>query len=76
MPEDNVGEGAERARLETLSQKQLSELERCVRELLAVLRKTRVADESLVETLRLLEHNLGEVRRVRFDESNPEYKGY
>ena len=62
--------------LEKLSQKQLNELEQCVRELLSVLRKTRIANEPLVTSLTLLEHNLGEIRRERFDQSNPEYQGY
>lgn len=62
--------------LETLSQKQLNELERCVQELLSVMRKTKMTDEPLVEPLRTLGHKLGQARRARFDEANPEYRGY
>lgn len=66
--------------LETLSPKQSNELERCVEELLSVMRKTRVLDEPLVEPLveplKLLAHELGEARRERFDKADSEYRGY
>lgn len=62
--------------LETISRKQLIELEQCVQELLSLMRKTKVGDDSLRESLKSLEQKLGDDRRRRFDEANPEYKGY
>ena len=69
-------DGVNSMNLESLTKKQLNELERCVQELLSVMRKTRISDEALVEPLKVLEEKLGEVRRERFDETNPEYRGY
>lgn len=62
--------------LETISQKQLNELEHCVRELLSTMRKLKVVDEPLVESLKVFEQKLAEARRERFDAANPDYKGY
>ena len=62
--------------LETLSQKQLNELEYCVRELLGTMRKAGLRNGPLVESLKLLEQELGENRRERFDAANPEYQTY
>jgi hypothetical protein len=62
--------------LEHVSQKQLGELERLTREMQDALRKAKLQDEPLLETLRLFEQELGELRRKRFDETNPEYRGY
>lgn len=62
--------------LETASPKQLNELEHCVRELLGAMRKAKMMDEPLVETLKVLEQKLGESRRERFDAVNQEFKGY
>lgn len=59
--------------LETISRKQLNEMEHHVRELLAVLRRARVMNDPLVESLKQLEHQLGEMRRERFDAVNTEY---
>lgn len=62
--------------LETISQKQLNELERCVQNLLTAMRKTRMLQDPLVESLKALEHKLGEARRKRFDQSTPEFRGF
>ena len=62
--------------LETISRKQLNEVERCVRELLGTMRKAKLQNDPLVESLKLLEQELGEVRRERFDKANPEFQTY
>ena len=62
--------------LETISRKQLSELEYCVTELLGTMRKAKLRTGPLVESLKLLEQELGEVRRERFDKANPEFQTY
>lgn len=62
--------------LETVSKKHVNELERCVRELLYTMRKAKLNDEVLTESLRQLEKTLGEARRERFDAVNPEYRGF
>jgi len=62
--------------LETVTNKQLNELELCVRELLATIRKAKIQNEPLVELLKLFEQELGEVRRDRFDATNTEYHTY
>lgn len=61
--------------LESLSPKQLNELEHMVRELLAALRKAKLHQEPLAEALRKAEEELGALRRERFDSQNP-YPGY
>lgn len=66
----------QQVRLEHISPKHLNDLERCVQELLVTMRKAKLRDEPLQESLRLLEQKLGEARRERFDEANPEYRGY
>jgi hypothetical protein len=62
--------------LETVSQKQANELEHLVKELLIAMRKARLQREPLAENLRLFEQELGDIRRKRFDEANPEYLIY
>ena len=62
--------------LEHISPKRLNELERNVQDLLATMRKAKLRDEHLRESLVLLEQKLGEARRARFDATNPEYRGY
>ena len=62
--------------LETVSQKQANELEHLVKELLIAMRKAGLQTEPLVENLRLFEQELGDIRRKRFDEANPEYLTY
>jgi hypothetical protein len=60
----------------SVGQKDLNELERLARELLLALRKAKLHNEPLGEALRAFEIEVGEVRRTRFDESNPEYHSY
>jgi hypothetical protein len=62
--------------IETLSDKDLQELERLTRELIAVLRKAKMNDQPLAEMLYELETRAGNLRRERFDSSNPQYDGY
>ena len=62
--------------LETLRDKHLQELERLSGELLALMRKTSLKDDPLVEMLYDLERKAGDTRRERFDADNPEYSGY
>jgi hypothetical protein len=40
------------------------------------MRKAKLQNEPLVETLRLFEFELGELRRTRFDDANPKYQTY
>ena len=62
--------------LETISQKDLNELERLSRELLALLRKTKLQNEPVADSLHAFELALGDLRRQRFDELNSGYRGY
>lgn len=62
--------------LETVPQKHLNELERQVRELMATMKKAKLQNEPLVETLKLFEQVLEETRRKRFDAVNSQYKSY
>ncbi len=62
--------------LEHISPKHLNDLEHCVQDLLATMRKAKLRDEPLQQSLKLLEQRLGEARRERFDEANPQGKGY
>lgn len=64
-------ESQQKMDLETVSQKQVNELERLVKELLVVMRKAKLHGEPLAENLRLFEQELGDMRRKRFDEANP-----
>jgi hypothetical protein len=62
--------------LENVSAKQLNEVERLTRDLLAALRKAKLQNEPVAESLRQLEIELGQMRRSRFDNANPEYHAY
>lgn len=73
VTEDNA---MQQASLEHVSAKHLNDLERSIQDLLAAMRKAKLKDEPLQEALRLLEQKLGKARRERFDEANPEYRGY
>jgi len=66
----------QQASLEHISPKNLNNLERSVQDLLNTMRKAKLRDECLQESLSLLEQKLGEARRARFDAANPEYRGY
>jgi hypothetical protein len=61
---------------EHVSRKHMNELELRVRELLTVMRKAKVQNEPLEESLRLFEQELEEARRKRFDSTNTEYHTY
>ena len=61
---------------ENVTQKQMNELELLVRDLLAAMRKAKLQNEPLEESLRLFEQELEDVRRKRFDKANPEYHTY
>ncbi|MCC6612733.1 MAG: hypothetical protein IT320_04595 [Anaerolineae bacterium] len=63
-------------KIDSLSQHQLNELELKLKDLLAVLRKAKLYEDPLVEELRALELEVAELRRQRFDVSNPEYRGF
>jgi hypothetical protein len=62
--------------LENVSQKHLNELELSLRELLILMRKAKLHNEPLAESLHLLELEIGNIRRSRFDEANSKYNGY
>ncbi|HVU10126.1 MAG TPA: hypothetical protein VHD90_02565 [Phototrophicaceae bacterium] len=62
--------------LESISTKQLNEVERLVRELQIAMRKASLQNEPLAKSLYEFETQIGEVRRARFDRANPEYTGY
>lgn len=62
--------------LETVSDKNLHELERLTKELLEVMRRSKLLDAPLTEMLRSLGTEAEKARRERFDEVNPEFKGY
>jgi hypothetical protein len=62
--------------LEIISQKQLNALEHCTRELLIAMRKSKLQNIPLFETLKSLEHELGEARREQFDATNSEYGAF
>ncbi len=62
--------------LETLTRKQLNDIEHCVRELLLTMRKAKLQNDPLVESLKVLEQDLGKARREQFDATNSEYNSY
>ncbi len=62
--------------LNAVSPKHLNELEVMLRELLALMRKANLHDEPIAKSLQEFEHEVGQLRRARFDAANPEYTGY
>lgn len=62
--------------LDAVSRKDLQELEKTTKELLAVLRKVKLPNPPLIKLLEELEAQTEAIRRERFDEANPEYQGY
>lgn len=62
--------------MDSVSDKNLGELERLSRELLAVMRKAQLADTPLATLLSTLESEAGEIRRARFDAHDSQYSGY
>jgi hypothetical protein len=61
---------------QSLSQKQLSELETQAINLLVTLRKAKMNNHPVALLLKELEQELGEVRRERFDAVNSDFAGY
>jgi hypothetical protein len=59
-----------------VSDKHLHEIERLTKELLEVMRKAKLLDQPLTEMLRELESQAEKARRERFDEINPQFRGY
>ncbi len=59
--------------LESISDKNLGDLERLAKELLAVMRKTKLLDTPLAKQLYELESAAGKIRRERFDADDSEY---
>ena len=62
--------------LESLSNKQVNELEQLAKELLLAIKRAKVQDETLIHSLHTLEDEARKVRCERFDASNPQFKGY
>jgi hypothetical protein len=62
--------------LETVSRKQLNDIEIRVRELLKLMRKAKLHDETVTQLLAEFEQTLADARRKRFEEENSEYQGY
>lgn len=59
--------------LDTISNKNLGDLERLSKELLALMRKTKLLDTPLAKLLYELENEAGKIRRARFDAEDSEY---
>jgi hypothetical protein len=59
--------------LETISRKQLNDLEQQVRQLLITIKRAKLENNLLVENLQQLGHELEQVRCRRFDAVNSEY---
>ena len=62
--------------LETISRKQLNDLEQQAKQLLVTIQKAKLENTSLIEALQQLEHDLGEARRTQFDSINTEFHTY
>jgi hypothetical protein len=61
---------------ENVTRKHMNELELLVTELLTVMRKAKLQNDSLEESLRLFEQKLEEARREKFDAFNSEFNTY
>lgn len=62
--------------LESLSDKQLNEMERLASELAALLKRTKFAHDPLYLTLTNLKSAAGDIRQGRFDLHDNRYQGY
>ncbi len=62
--------------LENLSRKQLNDLELQSRQLIETMRKARLQDDPLFESLDMLTQKLEKMRHEQFDEANSEYHTY
>jgi NAD-specific glutamate dehydrogenase len=61
---------------ETISQKQLNDLEQQVSQLLTTIRRSKLDNEPLVAALQELARELEQDRQRRFDTANSEYSAY
>jgi predicted nucleic acid-binding Zn-ribbon protein len=62
--------------IDTVTDKNLQELERLSKELLEAMRKAKVEDEMLTDALRRLNQEASDIRRSRFDAHSPEFRGF
>jgi len=62
--------------LEFVNDKQLHEMERLVSELLVLMKKAKLTDDPLYANLQSVKETAESLRRERFDEDYPRYKGY
>ena len=62
--------------LQDASPKHIMQLEQQITELLKTMRKAKIQQLPIYESLQALELELGEARRNRHDDNTPEYKGY
>lgn len=62
--------------LDHTTDKQLQTLERLAGELLVVMRQAKIQEETLIEELRQLQIEAGNVRRARYDNAAHEYDGF
>ncbi len=62
--------------LESLTDKQLNELERLLTELTHLMKQAKLTDDPLHATLTQLRHDAGALRQKRYDEHNSRFTGY
>lgn len=62
--------------LESISPKQISEIEQLVSNLLNSMRKAKLNEDQIYVMLQQFEKELGEMRRQRYDEKHSEYSSY
>lgn len=62
--------------LNQVSIKHLGELEQQLTQLLKTMRSAKLSEEPIYSSLQLLEQQISQERRSRYDENNSEYHGY
>lgn len=62
--------------LSTVSDKHINELEQQASALLKTLRAAKLQEHPAYAVLQALEQEVGQARRDRFDQQNPEYRGF
>lgn len=62
--------------LETITQKQLNELEQQIRQLMGTMKKAKLQNSPFFESLQTLAQELETARHKHFDEVNSEYSSY
>jgi biotin-(acetyl-CoA carboxylase) ligase len=62
--------------LETMSAKQISDIEQQVTNLINNMRKAKLNEEPIFALLQQFEKELSEIRRRRFDEKHSQYSSY